>query len=145
MFSETVLSELEAIATRQGAHVIDTSIRGSKNRSIIEIFVDAEGSVTSELCSEISRDAAKLFEERDIITGAYDLVVSSPGIDRPLKFPWQYKKHVGRKLSVTLTSEGKNEGKLVAADEDEITLDVGGAQMRIRFDAIREATVKAPW
>ena len=147
MISEEILQAIESCASRQEAHIIDVSLRGSKNRSIVEIFVDAKGNVTSEVCSGISRDVAELFDQRDVIKGPYELVVSSPGIDRPLKFAWQYCKHVGRVFSVTLETGEKHEGRLVSVADEGVTIEKGKEheRMQFRFDAIHEAKVKAPW
>ncbi len=147
MISEEILQAIESCASRQEAHVIDVNIRGSKNKSIVEIFVDAKGNVTSEVCSGISRDVAEFFDLRDAIKGPYQLIVSSPGIDRPLKFAWQYAKHVGRNFVVTLQTGQKHEGKLVGVEDESVTLEEGKQHehIQVRFDAIHEAKVKAPW
>ncbi len=150
MVSEEVLKLIEDCVVKHSAHVIDVTIRGSQHKSIVEIFVDADAGVTSDLCSTISRDVAEVFDARDIVKGSYQLVVSSPGIDRPLKFPWQYKKHIGRKLVLKVRSEsGLQEqiGKLLSVEDEAAWLEVGkgNEQLQIRFDAIHEAVVKAPW
>lgn len=150
MVNEEIYGLVEDCAARHSAHTIDVTVRGSQHKAIVEIFVDAEAGVTSELCSAISRDVADVLDARDFINGSYELVVSSPGIDRPLKFPWQYKKHVGRKLTVKVHSDvgvQDQAGKLVSVDDDGVMLKAGkgNEQVRIRFDAIQEAIVTAPW
>ena len=98
MVNEEVLKTVETCAANHAAHVVDIAVRGSRAKTIVDIFVDAEPGVTTDLCSDISREVADAFEKKDLIKGAYELVVSSPGIERPLRFSWQYKKHIGRKF-----------------------------------------------
>ncbi len=52
----------------------------------------------------------------------YLLEVSSPGIDRPLKFPRQYVKNVGRNLQVTLKDKTQQSGAIKSADEQQVVL-----------------------
>ena len=150
MVSEDLHKLVEECSAVYSAHVIDVNIRGSQHRSIVEIFVDAENGMTTEVCSEISRAVAEQIEARDLIKNSYELVVSSPGIDRPLKFPWQYKKHVGRKLELTVQKEDASKlhsGKLLNVNDKGVTLQVGktGEEVAISFPSIQHAIVKSPW
>ena len=52
----------------------------------------------------------------------YLLEVSSPGIDRPLKFPRQFIKNIGRNIIVRYGTEERAEGVLTSADEEKITV-----------------------
>ena len=137
-------------AAHNDAHVIDVSIRGSQQRPMVEIFIDAEAGVTSDMCSVISREVSASLDARSLIRGSYQLVVSSPGIERSLKFPWQYRKHVGKTFRLrTKTGSGdeKHTGKLVAISNDTAVFEIGKEKesISVPFDAIAEAIVQAPW
>jgi ribosome maturation factor RimP len=85
-----------------------------------------------------------------LIPGSYRLDVSSPGIDRPLRFPWQYRKHLGRSLRVVAASGAEQRelvGTLTGVGDEGIVLDLGGetGAVSIRFPEIGEASVPAPW
>ena len=77
-------------AKQHGAEVIDLVVRGDRMHRVIELFVDSEGGVTLDLCQEISKSLVQEIEKNKTLAGTYRLDVSSPGLDRPLKFPWQY-------------------------------------------------------
>ena len=135
-----------------GAHLIDILLRGRQGKPVIELFIDAENGVTSDVCTAVSREVEKVFEKRSAveIPQSYTLIVSSPGIDRPLKFSWQYKKHVGRNVAVrvkvgTLVTE--TIGKLLSVSDEAITLEIGKerGQTTVRFSEIADTVVKAPW
>jgi ribosome maturation factor RimP len=51
--------------------------------------------------------------------------VSSPGVDRPLTDPRHWRRAVGRLVQVTAADAGALSGRVVAADSDGVTLDVG--------------------
>lgn len=85
----------------------------------IEIDLDGDEGVSIQECVSLSRHIESVFdrEEED-----YALVVSSPGLDKPLRHLRQYSKNVGRNLKVTLEDDETIEGKLTQADENGITL-----------------------
>ncbi len=139
---------LVEIVERHNAHVVDLVFRGERNSQVIELFVDSEGPLTTDQCAEISRDSLAMIEEAKALHNPFRLVVSSPGIQRPLKFPWQYRKHVGRDLILhcgTGAMAQTTSGKLVKVQDDTVVLETKGVQKSVSFSEISEATVKAPW
>jgi ribosome maturation factor RimP len=133
----------------QNAYVIDVSVRGERGGSLAEVFIDTDEGVTTGLCQKISKELARALDASDLFQGRYDLVVSSPGIERPLKFPRQYPKHVGRNMSVKVrkgTSAETLRGTLLEASAESILLGVTEEDRRtIRFDEIAEARVDSAW
>ena len=147
-------AQLEAAARscaeRQGAQVIALSIRGGVGGRVVEVFVDAAQGITTERCSAVSRDLKDTIETMGLLRGSYRLEVSSPGIDRPLKFPWQYPKHVGRQIEVAYETESgtvRSHGTLLEADESGIVVGVGPRMERLplKHASLVETRVKAPW
>jgi len=140
----------EECAARLSAHLIDLVVRGAHGNAIVELFIDAEEGVTTELCSAVSREASLLIDAKGWIQGAYRMDVSSPGIARPLRFPWQYRKHVGRTL-VCKERNGAGEttrsGRLVSVSPTAIQIEGGKGEppVEIPFDSLVEAVVKSPW
>jgi len=150
MISDEMRAGVAACAERMSAHLVDIVLRGARGTAVVEVVIDAEAGVTTELCAGVSREIALEIDRSSWVEGSYRLEVSSPGIDRPLKFPWQYRKHVGRILKVTVSGTqgiATKTGKLVSADDAGIVLDQGksAAAETISFDALKEAVVKAPW
>jgi ribosome maturation factor RimP len=150
MVNEQIRNAIEQCASQVGTHVVDVVVRGERNSMVIEVFVDSEGGITAETCAIVSREVETTLERNQLVRGHYRLEVSSPGIDTALKFPWQYKKHIGRQLHLRTHRENQlqdQEGKFVAMDESGVMLEFKrqGERLRIPFDEIVEATVKAPW
>lgn len=135
---------------RAGAHLIDLVVRGERGTRVVEVYIDSETGITSDVCSAVSREVVQAIDAAREIEGAYRLDVSSPGISRPLKFPWQFRKHVGRHVQVKLMpgqEPAERTGKLVGVEETGIVLQAGarGEEIRIPFSALQETNVKAPW
>lgn len=150
MIAQELQQKIESSVGRTRAHLIDLAVRGDRGRPVIEVYIDTADGVTTELCAEVSREISSAIESSGLIPGQYRLDVSSPGIERPLKFPWQYSKHIGRLLHLKVRSgNGEEEvrGVLAASTAEGVTLQVKGKSepVSVPFASILEARVPAPW
>ena len=68
--------------------------------SRVEVYIDADAGIDFTRCRKISRYLEAEIEEQGWMNEQYTIEVSSPGLDRPLKFKRQYTKNIGRKLAV---------------------------------------------
>lgn len=98
--------------------LIDILVKGQKKNLIIELFLDSEKPVSLDELADISHDLNKLISESEINQSISKLVVSSPGVDKPFKFPWQLKKHIGRTLEILGTDDEKFEAVLENVDDN---------------------------
>jgi len=150
MLNDEMRAAIDDCVARLSAHLIELVVRGPRGKTLVEIFIDAEQGVTSDLCSTVSREVSDLIDRSGWIDGSYRLDVSSPGIGRSLRFPWQYRKHVGRTLAVRVNAPGgsiERTGRLASVGETGIMLETakGKAPEEIRFESLTEAVVKSPW
>ncbi|MEN9569330.1 MAG: hypothetical protein RL172_561 [Bacteroidota bacterium] len=91
----------------------------------IKIFLDADSGLNIDKSAKINRALYRTIEENGWYPdGNFSLEVSSPGVDEPLKLLRQYQKNVGRTIEVQLAEGNKQEGKLLAASEEAIQLQV---------------------
>ena len=91
-------------ANEQEVFLVELTLTSSGRVKILAL-IDTENGVTIEQCTKFSRSVT---QETDLIPEldeGYVIEVSSPGIDRPLEFPFQYKKSIGRKIRVTLDGD----------------------------------------
>jgi ribosome maturation factor RimP len=79
----------------------------------------------------------------------YQLEVSSPGMDRILRTPAHYQRHVGQRAHVELVAprEGRRRytGELLRAAEDDFDLDVDGAVVTIRYAEVGKTRLAPDW
>ena len=91
------------------------------------IFVDLDGDngINIDDCIEVSRAIENSLnrDEED-----FELNVSSAGADSPLKMPRQYRRHVGRELSVEPFEGAKVEGVLTEAGDSQFTIKTKGSK-----------------
>ncbi len=138
------------LVEKSGAFIVDVVIRGERKSKVIELFIDTDAGVTSEQCVAVSRELSQMLDEKDLITGSYQLVVSSPGLERPLKLFRQYKKNVGRKLEVKCKVNdvpGRVEGTLTEVSESGIVIQIEPKDRteELKFVDIIEARVLPAW
>lgn len=124
------------------------------NHKKLDVFIDADSGITFRKCQQLSRYLESFIDEEGWLGEKYVLEVSSPGIGRPLQLKRQYKKNIGRKLEVSLLEGKKQEGKLIAVNENGITIEYKQrikegkkkrtevVQDNIPFEEINKAIVK---
>ena len=102
--------------------LVDLQITKGLKRSQISILVDTEEGVTIEACALLSRKLGNFIEEQEWIEEAYNLEVSSPGLDFPLTQGWQFKKNIGRKVKAWMKEGEHVEGELVGYSEEAVEI-----------------------
>lgn len=111
---------LEKIADRDDLFIVDITMHS--NGKLI-ILLDGDNGVEVADCALVSRHVGYHLEEENVIENAYNLEVSSPGIDYPLSGVRQYQKNVGRSLQIKAADGSKREGKLVAVSEEGVSIE----------------------
>jgi ribosome maturation factor RimP len=110
----------EKIADRPDLFLVSVKMHSNGK---LEILVDGDKGIGIDDVVAISRHVGFHLEEENVIETAYNLEVSSPGIDTPLTLMRQYAKNVGRNLSITMDDGSKREGILSSITEDAIVID----------------------
>lgn len=89
----------------------------------LQVFVDSDSGMTFAKCQQLSRYLESFIDGEDWLGEKYVLEVSSPGVDRPLTLPRQYRKNIGRRMEIdTKADDKKKKGILTRADEQGICL-----------------------
>ncbi len=110
----------EKISDRPELFLVDVKMHQNGN---LIVLVDGDQGIGIQDCAAISRHVGFHLEENNVIEQAYNLEVSSPGIDFPLKSVRQFQKNIGRNLLLKLNDGSQKEGKLLAADEEGIIIE----------------------
>ena len=147
---DEVSNIVKKLIDNQEIFLVEVAIKGKVGNQKIQVFIDGDHGVDIEECSKISRNLSELIEERDLIEGKHLIEVSSPGVDRPLKFSRQYPKHIGRELEIVTRDMKKYQGILLGVLNNEIEVSVksnkvkkelGNATLKLPFAEIDKAKV----
>lgn len=110
----------EKIADKPNLFLVDVKFHSNGK---LMILVDGDNGIGIDDCVAISRHVGFHLEEENVIETAYNLEVSSPGIDTPLTLTRQYTKNIGRNLAIKMADGAKREGKLSGITEDAIIIE----------------------
>jgi ribosome maturation factor RimP len=136
-----------------GFELVDLRRTGTLQRPILQVRVDRPDSrpgqgVTADDCAGISRSLERFLESRALVGPRYVLEVSSPGLERPLRWPEHWRRFVGRRARVRSPAlGGRRVVEIVAVPDDEhvtIRLEQGG-ETTLRLDEISEASLLVDW
>jgi ribosome maturation factor RimP len=110
----------EKIADKPNLFLVDVKFHSNGK---LMILVDGDNGIGIDECVAISRHVGFHLEEENVIETAYNLEVSSPGIDTPLTLTRQYTKNIGRNLAIKMADGAKREGKLSGITEDAVIIE----------------------
>ena len=149
MSADALLSSIRDHITSLGFELVDLRRTGTLQRPILQVRVDRPDSrpghgVTADDCATISRSLERFLESRAMVGSRYVLEVSSPGLERPLRWPEQWRRFVGRQARIRAASlPTRSRVEIIAVpDADHVLVRLeGGSELTLAFDAIRDATL----
>ena len=142
---------IEPEAKALGFELVRVKMTGSGEERSLQIMAEdpATGQLGVEQCMDLSRrisDRIDAIEEagEELVQGAYNLEVSSPGIDRPLTRPRDYADWAGHEAKIALADKidgHRNlKGELVGIEGDLVTIEDNKAgRIAVPLDAIHAA------
>lgn len=130
-----------------GFELVDLRRVGTLERPILQVRVDRPDSrpgqgVTADDCVAVSRSLEHFLESRAMVGPRYVLEVSSPGIERPLRWPEHWRRFIGRRARVRAAAlGGRRQVEILAVPDDEhVTVRAeDGAERTLALAEIRDA------
>lgn len=147
---EEVRDLAEAVTRRRSLLLWDVEMGGQPGRSVVRVYVDADGGVDLETVAEVSEEISRGLDLKDPIGGRYTLEVSSPGLERNLKSPWHFELSVGKRVIVKtkerlVGQSHRVEGVITAADPAAVTLELPSEAVDVPYEAIKSARTVFEW
>jgi ribosome maturation factor RimP len=158
----TVIDRVKDLAARvagtYGLDIFDVQYRREASGMVLRVQIDrpgpaarAEDSVSVEDCVQVSRELSAVLDVEDVVPAEYTLEVSSPGLDRPLRGPDDYRRFAGRRAKVVMGEpvDGQRffKGRLAGVDGLADGLDVlidgdDGRRHRVPIGSITRANLE---
>ena len=110
----------EKIADKPELFLVDVKMQAN---GTLTVLVDGDKGIGIDDVAAISRHVGFHLEEENVIETAYNLEVSSPGVDHPLTGIRQYLKNIGRNLTIKMADGTAREGRLSSITEDAIIIE----------------------
>ena len=145
--TEKVYALLEPLLEGTDIFIVSIKVKPINN---IKVYLDADNGFSIDKCSSVNRRLYALIEAEQMFPGGdFSLEVSSPGVDEPLMQMRQYKKNIGRKVTVTDNEGAEKTGILKEVTDEYITLEIKPAKQKqaliitqIPFSNIKKTVVQ---
>ncbi|VAW53216.1 Bacterial ribosome SSU maturation protein RimP [hydrothermal vent metagenome] len=150
---QTHLWELfEPVINGMGFDLIEIEHFPNPKHGVLRLFIDKPldsngetSGVVIEDCSAVSRQISALIDVEDPINGKFNLEVSSPGLDRPLRRLQDFQRFTGSlvKLKTVMPMEGQRnfKGRLLEASENSVTIETDEEEISLPMSAIDKARI----
>jgi ribosome maturation factor RimP len=134
---------IQPVVAAAGMDVESVRVSLVGKRRLLRVIVDSDHGVSLDDAAEISRQLSALLDASDAMGQVpYTLEVSSPGVDRPLTEPRHWRRAARRLVKVKVTGEGSIVGRVLAVDDDGVTLDVDGSKRQLRYAALGPGAIQ---
>lgn len=148
-FPKNVNETLEAVVRAEldsiGFDLVELRKGGSRNRPLFEVRIERRDGVAVSVddCARASRALEATLDGGGLVPERYVLQVSSPG-DRPLRTPEEWRRFVGRWVSVLAPEHGgRFEGKLNGVEGgvgvETADIEVDGKPRQVPLTGVKEA------
>jgi ribosome maturation factor RimP len=129
-----------------GYDLEELTLTRAGRRFVVRVMVDADGGINLDAVAVVSRgvsDALDAAEEAggELLSGEYQLEVSSPGVDRPLTLPRHWRRNVARLVATTVDGTALT-ARLTAADDTGVVLDVDGTTREVAYPQLGPGRVQ---
>jgi ribosome maturation factor RimP len=132
-----------------GLELVDVTFRREAGGKVLRLTVDRNGGVDLDTIAVTSEKVSRRLDVEGFDPGPYRLELSSPGVERPLRRPGDFARRVGERVQVRAEDDAGGEtevvGTIVAATDDEVTIDTEGGPRSVPHASIRTAKTMVDW
>jgi ribosome maturation factor RimP len=143
---QSIIKLIEPLAASYGVELVDVEYQRERFGWVVRIYLDKEGGVTLDDCSQISGEVGELIDVNDFINHPYTLEVSSPGLNRPLKGEKDFVRNIGKlvriKTKEAIDGQKNFIGELLRREGNTITLRIEGREKTIPLSLIHKANLE---
>jgi ribosome maturation factor RimP len=129
-----------------GLELVEVQYRREQSGWVLRLIIDKPDGVNLDDCAVASRELSQLLDIEDFIDQAYNLEVSSPGLDRPLKSMTDFQRFIGRKAKIKTIEPIAGEhvfiGNIQQTEGESIVLEVGRKEVVIPFLQVSKARLE---
>lgn len=141
---QRIFKLIEPVADRLGLELVAVELTSTNGQRVLRVSVDHPDGVGVGALSRLSDALSPVLDVEDPIAGAYNLEVSSPGIERPIQRAEDFARFIGYRAKIKLEpGEGRRRftGRLVALREQQVVIEVDGTEHALPVERIVRANL----
>ena len=141
-----ILEAFDLYLSEENLELYDLNIVDHPSISRVEVYIVSDNEIDIDLTSRLNRQFQRLLENMGIEKGSYEMIVSSPGIERKLKTNRHFELAMGELVKIKLfrpiEDEYVLEGYIESSNEQDIKLIVNSVEVVINFSNIKSAKIE---
>lgn len=141
-----ILEAFDLYLSEENLELYDLNIVDYPSISRVEVYIVSDIEIDIDLTSRLNKQFQRLLENMGIEKGSYEMIVSSPGIERKLKSFRHFELSIGELIKVKLFDPINDvytfEGDLVSVGEENIVLKTEITEIEISFSNIKNAKIE---
>lgn len=114
---DSIADVIRPVVEEAGFFLEDVFTSNPGNHRVVTCMVDGLKPLSMDEVTLVSRQISALLDESPLLTEAFTLEVTSPGIERPLTLPRHWSKNLTRIVKVVLNDDSEVSGRLTEFDE----------------------------
>lgn len=136
---DQIFELVDPIVNSAGLVLEEVQVQTPGKHRFVTIIVDSETGLNLDQVTDASRLIGEALDTANFMGETpYNLEVTSPGVDRPLTAPRHWRKNIDRLVKVTKIDGEVFKARILAADEDNATLDNG----QINYADVKRAIIE---
>lgn len=142
---ENLTAAIEPVLENMGFELVMVEFVPSPSGQTLRVYMDHPDGVNLDMCSLASEAISRRLDELDIVRVNYNLEVSSPGLERPLARPKDFKRFTGGKVTVKTVEkiEGRRKftGRIIAAGGSGFEIETDKGPVHIEYEQVKKANL----
>ena len=141
-----ILEAFDLYLSEENLELYDLNIVDYPSISRVEVYIVSDNDIDIDLTSRLNKQFQRLLENMGIEKGSFEMIVSSPGIERKLKTNRHFELALGELVKIKLFEpiEGVYvlEGYIESAGKQDIKLIINSVEVVINFSNIKSAKIE---
>ncbi|MBW1974155.1 MAG: ribosome maturation factor RimP [Deltaproteobacteria bacterium] len=142
-FIKKIWEMVEPVVVAEGVELLEVEFQREPVGYVLRLYIDHPDGVTIDDCARISSVVGDFLDVTDPIDHSYNLEVSSPGLDRPLRKVEHFMAHKGSIVKIKTVEPIENrksfKGSLIGVTEGRVEMECDGVIFKIPLEAIEKA------
>ena len=145
MIKDNIITAISSFLTSEDLELYDLNIAGNEAISKIEIFIVSDEELSLSIFERLNYQIQRLIEELGIEKGSYELVLSTPGIERSLKTKRHFELALNQEIKIKLSTPHEGVytfiGILTQVNSKDIKILIDNKSINFQLENIKKANI----